>query len=89
METEPDKKSSDGKYYAFSIKLMIDFGFTLAIPAVAAAFLGQYLDEKYNKYPLFLIVCLVVAFIISARIIVTKARHYSKEFENLDKKQKK
>lgn len=86
MENQPQKPSSDNKYYAFSVKLMIDFGFTLAIPAVGAAFLGQYLDEKYNKYPLFLIISLVVAFLISARIIYVKAKKYGKEFQDLDKK---
>jgi len=86
MENQPKKQQSDKKYYAFSVKLMVDFSFTLAIPAVAAAFIGQYLDEKYNKYPLFLIVSLVAAFLISARIIVTKAKRYAKEFDDLDKK---
>jgi len=85
MENKPKNQATDRKYYAFGVKLMVDFGFTLAIPAVGAAFLGQYLDEKYHRYPLFLILCLVNAFLISARMIVTKAKQYGKEFESIDK----
>ena len=65
---------------------MLGMGFMIAIPAVAAAFLGQYLDEKYNTYPLFLVLCLINAFIISAKIVIDKARMYGKEYEDLDKK---
>lgn len=85
MENEPKKLKSDAKYYIFGVKLMLDLGFTIAIPAVLAALLGQYLDSKYDKYPLFLIICLVVAFLVTARIIYTKAKAYAKEYENIGK----
>jgi F0F1-type ATP synthase assembly protein I len=86
MESKPQKTSSDRSYYVLGVKIMVGMGFTLAIPAVAAVFLGQYLDDKYDKYPLFLILCLVNAFLLSAKIIIDKAKQYGKEFEYLDKK---
>lgn len=85
MEDKPKKQSNDHSYYILGVKIMIDMGFSIALPAVAAAFLGQYLDEKYNKYPLFLVLCLVTAFLASAVIIVKKAKAYGKEYEDLDK----
>jgi len=86
MENKPQKANNDRSYYVLGVKIMVGMGFTLAIPAVAAAFLGQYLDDKYDKYPLFLILCLVNAFLLSAKMIMDKAKKYGKEFEDLDKK---
>jgi len=85
MENPPSKQKSDAKYYVFGVKLMLDLGFSIAIPAVLAALLGQYLDDKYDKSPLFLIVCLISAFVLTARIVYTKAKAYAKEYENLGK----
>jgi len=86
MENLPQKSSNDRNYYVLGMKIMLDMGFTIAIPAVMAAFLGQYLDEKYHKYPLFIILCLINAFIISVKIIVDKAKKYGKEYEELGRK---
>ncbi|MDD2757855.1 MAG: AtpZ/AtpI family protein [Patescibacteria group bacterium] len=85
MEDKPKKQSNDHGYYVLGVRIMLDMGFSIAIPAVAAAFAGQYLDEKYDKAPLFLILFLVNAFLISAQIIITKAKRYGQEYENLDK----
>lgn len=85
MEDKPKKQSNDRGYYILGVKIMLDMGFSIAVPAVAAAFLGQYLDEKYHKYPLFLILCLITAFLSSAVVIIKKAKSYGKEYENLDK----
>ncbi|MCX6782158.1 MAG: AtpZ/AtpI family protein [Candidatus Magasanikbacteria bacterium] len=85
MQDKPKKQSTDHGYYVLGVKIMLDMGFSIAVPAVAAALLGQYLDEKYDRAPLFIILLLVNAFLISARIIITKAKRYGKEYENLDK----
>jgi F0F1-type ATP synthase assembly protein I len=85
MEDKPKKQKSDHGYYILGMKIMIDMGFSIALPAVAASFLGQHLDEKYDKSPLFIILCLIVAFLASAVIIVKKAKAYGKEYEDLDK----
>ncbi|MFA5127599.1 MAG: AtpZ/AtpI family protein [Patescibacteria group bacterium] len=86
MADKSNKTQNDHAYYAFGIRIMLDMGLLIAIPAVLAAFGGTYLDEKFDKYPLFLILCLVNAFVISAKVIMEKAKKYGKEFDALDKK---
>ena len=63
---------------------MSDFGISIAVPAVAAVLLGQYLDGKYGKYPLFTVLCLITSFLITIRIIQKKAKMYGDEFARLN-----
>lgn len=81
-------KQSDRQYYMLAMKIVLDFGATIAVPAVIFALVGQYLDEKYQKYPLFVILCLVNAFLITAKIIISKAKVYGKEYQNLGQSKK-
>jgi F0F1-type ATP synthase assembly protein I len=78
--------NSDKKYYLFALKIVGDFGATIAIPVVIFALIGQKLDTKYNTYPLFLVLCLITSALITASIIHKKAKKYGQEFQNLDKK---
>lgn len=89
MEDQPKKQKSDAKYYAFGVKLMVGLGFSIAVPAVLAGWLGQYLDEKYYTYPLFLVLCLVNAALITARVVISNAKKYGQEYEDLGKPEKK
>lgn len=74
---------TDRSYYLFGLKIASDFGATIALPVVALAFLGQWLDEKYNKSPLFLILGFIMAAVISAKIIYKKAKNYGEEYKKL------
>ena len=76
-------KQNDRQYYMLAMKIVLDFGASIAVPAVIFALIGQYLDEKYQKYPLFIILCLVNAFLITARIILAKAKIYGEEYQKL------
>jgi len=77
------KKISDREYYFFALRIAGDFGVTIAIPAVLAALLGQYLDEKYNTMPWLLIICLIIAFAVTIRIIYKKVKKYGEEYQKL------
>lgn len=57
----------------------------VAAPAVIAAFLGDWLDEKYNSAPWGLVGVVGIAFTISMTGLVIEA---SKEFRRLDGSQK-
>ena len=81
-EGAPQNKN-DRKYYVFAAKIVGDFGVSLFAPAVILSLLGNYADEKWNKRPLFLILGLVLAALVSARIIYRKAKNYGEEYQKL------
>ncbi len=85
MQDKPKKQSSNNSYYALGVKIMLDMGFSIAVPAVLAALAGQYVDEKYGTNPLFIILFLLNAFLISVKIIIEKAKRYGKEYDDMDK----
>jgi F0F1-type ATP synthase assembly protein I len=77
-------KQNDRQYYLLAMKIVLDFGATIAVPAIIFTLIGQYLDEKYGKYPLFVVLCLINAFLITAKIVITKAKAYGKIYQNID-----
>ncbi len=74
---------SDRAYYLFGLKIAGDFGASIAVPVVILALLGQWLDEKYDKSPLFLILGFVLAALISAKIIYKKAKVYGEIYQKM------
>jgi hypothetical protein len=78
------RKTGKREYYLFAFRIMGDFGISIAVPAILAALLGQYLDGKYGKYPLFTILSLVTAFLITIRIIQKKSKSYGDEFARMN-----
>ncbi len=80
-----DKKNvkSDRIYYLFGLKIIGDFGATIAVPVVIFVLLGQKLDERYNLTPWLTILGFVVAAVISSRSIYKKAKKYGEEYKNL------
>jgi F0F1-type ATP synthase assembly protein I len=84
--SENKPKTSDRKYYIFALKIAGDFGATIAVPVVILAIVGQKMDEKYSTRPLFLILGMAIAAIITARLIYKKSKRYGQEFQDLDKK---
>lgn len=90
--SQESKKSTNKKqlknsrgYYALALKIAVDFGGTIAIPAVIFALIGNYLDEKYGYRFLFTLLGLVLAALVSGKIIYKKAREYGKKYESLNK----
>jgi len=77
------KKTNDRAYYTFALKIIGDFGVSIAAPVVLFVLVGQYLDGKYGKSPLFTILGFVLAAAISARIIYRKAKRYGAEYQKL------
>lgn len=73
------------KYLSFAMRILGDFGVTIAAPAVAGTFLGIWLDKKFQTTPWFLLFCLVFALIFTGIIVYKKAKKYGKEFEHLEK----
>lgn len=79
------EKKDDGTraYQMFGLRIVGDFGATLAIPAVAAALLGSRLDAAWGTKPYALLAALALAFGLSALVIRKKASRYGQEYQEL------
>ena len=86
IEEQKSPKSKSREYYMFAFRIMGDFGASIAIPVVILVLIGQYLDGRYGKSPLFTILGFVLAALISGRMIYKKARIYGEEYKKLGKK---
>ncbi len=78
-----NSKPTDRDFYLFGIRILGDFGATIALPVVVFVIIGQWLDGKYNKGPLFTILAFILAAIITAKIVYKKAKKYGDEYQNL------
>ena len=70
----------------FALRIVGNFGATIAVPVVLSVLLGQYLDGKYNKSPLFMISGFVVAAVLSGMSIYKKAKRYGSEYQKMTNK---
>ena len=68
------------------LRIVSDFGASIAVPVILFVLIGQWLDNKYDKSPLFTVIAFVLAALVSGRIIYKKSKQYGKEYNDLDKK---
>jgi len=84
ISAENKKKTSDRAYYLFALRIIGDFGISLAVPVVIFVLIGQWLDEKYHRFPWFTVLAFVLAALVSGRIIYKKAKKYGMEYQNMN-----
>ncbi len=84
MQEEKSKKTTSREYHLFAFKMLGDFGASIAAPVVLFVLIGQYLDGKYSKSPLFTILGFVLAALLSAKIIYKKAKKYGEEYKRMN-----
>ena len=77
------KNRSDYGYYLLGLRMLGDFGATIAIPAVAAAVLGGKLDAEWGTKPYATLSFLALAFVLTVALIRKKAAAYGKEYQEL------
>lgn len=77
------KNDGTRAYYLFGLRIIGDFGVSLAVPAVAAGWLGTKLDASWGTKPYALFACLAFAFGVSALIIRKKAIAYGADYQKL------
>jgi F0F1-type ATP synthase assembly protein I len=82
MATPDDMRAS----YVLGLRIMVDFGATIAIPAVLAAVVGVKLDAAWGTRPYVLIASLLVAFGLTALVIRRKVVAYGREYQRLVEK---
>ena len=81
MPEEDQKLMPDKYYYWLGLRIAADFGATIAVPAVLAALLGKYLDQKWGTEPWLMIMLLLIAAAVTAVIIKRKAKYYAKLYD--------
>ncbi len=79
----------DRKYMMMGLRIAGDFGATIAVPVILFVIAGQWLDDKYDKSPWFTVLAFLLAALVSGKMLYKKAKEYSKEYENIDKEEKK
>jgi F0F1-type ATP synthase assembly protein I len=89
MEEKKPTKTTDRQYYMFALRIIGDFGASIAIPVVAFVLVGQYFDERYQRSPLFTIIGFVLSALISGKIIHKKAKRYGTQYQHLVDNEKK
>lgn len=75
---------SDRRSYLLGLKIMSDFGANIAVPAVAFALAGKWLQNKFDFAPFGIIGGLIIAAAISVYIIRRKATWYAAEYKKLE-----
>jgi F0F1-type ATP synthase assembly protein I len=79
--SETQKKESLRGAYS-ELGPLLGVGVQLALTMVLMVFLGRWLDEKYNRQPLFLIICSVVGLTAGMYNMIKTVN----DFEKKDKK---
>jgi len=76
------------KYMLMGLRIVGDFGATIAVPVVLFVLIGQWLEGKYGYAPWFTIGGFVLAAALSGKMIYKKAKAYGKAYQELDTKDK-
>ena len=69
----------------FTLKLLGDLGFIIAIPLVVLGLLGRFLDKKFNSSPWLLLAGLFISLVISSIYIYKKTLELTKQMEEASK----
>ena len=80
-----EKKAGDSAFYLFGLRIVGDFGVTIALPVVLFAWLGKTLDARWGTKPTFLLVGFLLAALISAVSVYRKTKRYGKEYQSMMK----
>ena len=69
------------------LRIAGDFGASIAVPVILFVLIGQWLDGKYEKTPLFTVTAFILAALVSGKMLYKKAKKYGKEYNALDEKE--
>jgi len=81
LPTDPKER----RYLFLSLKIATDFGVSLAAPVIIFVLIGQWLDGKYDSNYRYTALSLILAALVSGKIIFNKARAYGKEYQDIEK----
>ncbi|MEK7084575.1 MAG: AtpZ/AtpI family protein [Patescibacteria group bacterium] len=79
-------QNQERQYLLFGLKIVGDFGATIAVPVVLFVLIGQWLDGRYGTNPFCTIGAFILAALVSGRSIYRKAKQYGKAYMEIEKK---
>lgn len=85
IPTDPRER----QYLLLGLRIVGDFGATIALPVVGFVFIGQKLDGRYGTHVLFTIVGFAIAALVSGKLIYQKAKAYGKQYRAMGEEEKK
>jgi F0F1-type ATP synthase assembly protein I len=71
--------NKDNIWWRPGVALFIKISGAIAVPVILALFIGEYLDERYGTKPLFLLILIGIAFIISIYSLWKNVKSYIKD----------
>lgn len=74
---------ADAKYIRFALRIVGDFGATIAIPVVLGTWLGQKLDARTGHQYLYTGIGFALAALFTGLMIYRKTKRYGQEFQKL------
>ena len=83
MVKKPSEKTTVRAYQLFALRIIGDFGAVIALPIIGFVLIGQHLDSRYDRSPLFTVLGFIIAALISAKIIHGKAKKYGREYQSM------
>lgn len=85
----PNTTSSDTdkRYMLLAVRIMGEFGASIAIPVVVLALLGKHLDARFGTTPYLRVSGFVLAALITAAIVRKRAYDFGKEYEAIGKQE--
>lgn len=77
------KRTNDRDYLLMGIRIVGDFGATIAVPVVLFSWIGKTLDESWGTRPYLLILGFFLAAILSGVSLTRKAKVYGRRYQEL------
>jgi F0F1-type ATP synthase assembly protein I len=68
------------------VSFALELGFFIAIPLLALALTGRFIDTALQSSPLFFLLAVILSIVISSVIVVKKVGALIEDTENKDKK---
>lgn len=77
-------QEQDRRYAMFALRIVGDFGASIAIPVVVFVLIGQWLESKYGYEPWFTVGAFILAALISGFMVYRRTKEYSAEYQRLN-----
>ena len=82
LKTPGDKKEKETLKKAYAeLGPLLGIGIQLAVTMLLMVWLGNWLDNKFNKQPLFLIICSVFGMVAGMYNLIATVNKYEKKKE--------
>jgi len=75
------KENKDRTVFLKTLSLAWEMGYTIAGPLVVLAFLGRFLDKKYESSPIALLSGIFLAMLISGVVVFKKTKKIMEDAE--------